>query len=349
MSRARSRAPSTAPTPRCRRAGIASCSTRSRPSCAAPARACSRRRWTACSRSVAAAGDDVGAWQAVVSALRRLLLPALPNEHLRWVQAEDLWHEARILIGELAERAQAQHRLHNERLAQRADRERRDPARDPAGRRADRRGRAPAAAAGDPERLDGAVRRPPTGRRPADAPARLVLRVRRRAGAGQARGRRRTPAPAAGDRHAGGRAAARRCSRRWARRASIIVEPLFFHDGRSAACCWRWGRARAWSTNRWPSRCRARSRARAWSPAWWRKRRAARSPSASGWRRRWRSPPASRRRSCRATSASPAWRSPRRCSRPPRSAATTTTSSPSTMAAGSASATSPDTASAPAW
>ena len=67
--------------------------------------------------SVAAAGDDVGAWQAVVSALRRLLLPALPNEHLRWVQAEDLWHEARILIGELAERAQAQHRLHNERLA----------------------------------------------------------------------------------------------------------------------------------------------------------------------------------------------------------------------------------------
>jgi phosphoserine phosphatase RsbU/P len=67
--------------------------------------------------AVAAAGDDVGAWQAMVSALRRLLLPALPNEHLRWVQAEDLWHEARILIGELAERAQAQHRLHSERLA----------------------------------------------------------------------------------------------------------------------------------------------------------------------------------------------------------------------------------------
>jgi phosphoserine phosphatase RsbU/P len=67
--------------------------------------------------SVASAGDDVGAWQGLVSALRRLLLPALPNEHLRWVQAEDLWHEARILIGELAERAQAQHRLHNERLA----------------------------------------------------------------------------------------------------------------------------------------------------------------------------------------------------------------------------------------
>jgi sigma-B regulation protein RsbU (phosphoserine phosphatase) len=67
--------------------------------------------------SVALAGDDVGAFQAVISALRRLLLPALPGEHLRWVQAEDLWHEARVLIGEQAERAQAQHRLHSERLA----------------------------------------------------------------------------------------------------------------------------------------------------------------------------------------------------------------------------------------
>jgi serine phosphatase RsbU (regulator of sigma subunit) len=67
--------------------------------------------------SVALAGDDVAAFQGMVSALRRLLLPALPNEHLRWVQAEDLWHEARVLIGELAERAQAQHRLHSERLA----------------------------------------------------------------------------------------------------------------------------------------------------------------------------------------------------------------------------------------
>ena len=53
----------------------------------------------------------------MVSALRKLLLPALPSEPLRWVQAEDLWHEARILIGELAERAQARHRLHSERLA----------------------------------------------------------------------------------------------------------------------------------------------------------------------------------------------------------------------------------------
>jgi DNA-binding LacI/PurR family transcriptional regulator/serine phosphatase RsbU (regulator of sigma subunit) len=67
--------------------------------------------------NVATSGDDVAAWQKMISALRKLLLPALPNEPLRWVQAEDLWHEARILIGDLAERAQAQHRLYSERLA----------------------------------------------------------------------------------------------------------------------------------------------------------------------------------------------------------------------------------------
>jgi sigma-B regulation protein RsbU (phosphoserine phosphatase) len=67
--------------------------------------------------TVVASGDDVSAWQRMISALRKLLLPALPSEPLRWVQAEDLWHEARILIADLAERAQAQHRLHTERLA----------------------------------------------------------------------------------------------------------------------------------------------------------------------------------------------------------------------------------------
>ena len=67
--------------------------------------------------TVAAAGDDVGGWQGMISALRKLLVPSLPNEPLRWVQAEDLWHEARILIGEIAERAQAQHRLYSDRLA----------------------------------------------------------------------------------------------------------------------------------------------------------------------------------------------------------------------------------------
>jgi hypothetical protein len=65
---------------------------------------------------VVAAGDDVAAWQGLVTALRRLLLPALANQPMRCVQAEDLWHQARILIADFAERAQAQHRLHDERL-----------------------------------------------------------------------------------------------------------------------------------------------------------------------------------------------------------------------------------------
>src|SRR5262249_53998236 len=61
--------------------------------------------------SLVSAGEDVAAWQGVVSALRRLLLPALVNDPLRWVSAEDTWHEARILGSDLAERAQAQQRL----------------------------------------------------------------------------------------------------------------------------------------------------------------------------------------------------------------------------------------------
>jgi phosphoserine phosphatase RsbU/P len=66
---------------------------------------------------VAASGDDVATWQRLVSSLRKLLLPALLGDPVRWLQAEDLWHEARILIADMAERAQAQHRLHTERLA----------------------------------------------------------------------------------------------------------------------------------------------------------------------------------------------------------------------------------------
>jgi serine phosphatase RsbU (regulator of sigma subunit) len=66
---------------------------------------------------VSAAADDVAAWQRAVSAMRRWLLPALVAEPHRWAHAEDVWHGARIVIADLAERAQAQHRLHAERLA----------------------------------------------------------------------------------------------------------------------------------------------------------------------------------------------------------------------------------------
>ena len=66
---------------------------------------------------VSAAGDDVSAWARLVSAMRRCLLPALVDDPRRWTPAEDLWHGARIVIADVAERAQAQHRLHAERLA----------------------------------------------------------------------------------------------------------------------------------------------------------------------------------------------------------------------------------------
>ncbi len=59
----------------------------------------------------------MAAWQRAVSAMRRWLLPALVAEPHRWAHAEDVWHGARIVIADLAERAQAQHRLHAERLA----------------------------------------------------------------------------------------------------------------------------------------------------------------------------------------------------------------------------------------
>ncbi|HET6147872.1 MAG TPA: substrate-binding domain-containing protein [Polyangia bacterium] len=67
--------------------------------------------------AAARAGDDVAAWNGVVSTLRRLVLPALTGDPSRWLLAEDLWHEARVSIGTFAEGAQAQHRLNLQSLA----------------------------------------------------------------------------------------------------------------------------------------------------------------------------------------------------------------------------------------
>ena len=163
-----------------------------------------------------------------MSALRKLLLPALPNEHLRWVQAEDLWHEARILIGELAERAQAQHRLHNERLAN-----------------ALTESGATLLATQQVTALTGAIAHqlprlaipsawmalyedaggPPT----ADSPARVVLTYDAEPALDKAAATRRgTPADA--PRRAGGRRCSPPLFETLGRRASIVVEPLFFHE-----------------------------------------------------------------------------------------------------------------------
>jgi signal transduction histidine kinase/DNA-binding LacI/PurR family transcriptional regulator len=56
-------------------------------------------------RQVTAVNGDIAAWQGAVSALRRHTLPYLGNDEM-WSQAEDLWQQARVLIGETAQRVQ---------------------------------------------------------------------------------------------------------------------------------------------------------------------------------------------------------------------------------------------------
>ena len=58
-------------------------------------------------RQIVAIGGDISAWQMAVSALRRQLLPALLNDRQSLIRAEDLWHQARVMIGDRARRARA--------------------------------------------------------------------------------------------------------------------------------------------------------------------------------------------------------------------------------------------------
>lgn len=53
-------------------------------------------------RQEVAAGGDVIAWQGAVSVLRRQLLPYLIEQPALLVRGEDLWHQARVLIGDHA-------------------------------------------------------------------------------------------------------------------------------------------------------------------------------------------------------------------------------------------------------
>jgi phosphoserine phosphatase RsbU/P len=59
-------------------------------------------------------GGNVDAWQAVITILRSYALPALGKNSAAMAKAEDLWHEARVLIGGAAERTQAKKRLQAE-------------------------------------------------------------------------------------------------------------------------------------------------------------------------------------------------------------------------------------------
>ncbi len=56
-------------------------------------------------RQVMNSGGNALAWQSILSALRRQTLPYLERESL--VHAENLWHQARIVVGEAATRVQA--------------------------------------------------------------------------------------------------------------------------------------------------------------------------------------------------------------------------------------------------
>ena len=66
---------------------------------------------------VAAAENDVGAWHAVITTMRRAFLPVLLADPERWLAAEDLWQAARVLIADVAESTQARQRLHVDRWA----------------------------------------------------------------------------------------------------------------------------------------------------------------------------------------------------------------------------------------
>jgi DNA-binding LacI/PurR family transcriptional regulator/signal transduction histidine kinase len=64
-------------------------------------------------RQTEAEGGDVASWQGAISALRRHTLPFLADD-AALPRAENLWQQARVLIGEAAQRAEACQRLQAE-------------------------------------------------------------------------------------------------------------------------------------------------------------------------------------------------------------------------------------------
>ena len=56
-------------------------------------------------RQVTRAGGEISVWQRVISALRSQTLPVLIGDRRALMRAEDLWHQARVMIGEQTQRA----------------------------------------------------------------------------------------------------------------------------------------------------------------------------------------------------------------------------------------------------
>ena len=61
--------------------------------------------------TVAALGGNLGAWQGAISILRHHVRACAESDPEACARAEDLWHHARVAIGNAAERVQAQQRL----------------------------------------------------------------------------------------------------------------------------------------------------------------------------------------------------------------------------------------------
>ncbi len=67
-------------------------------------------------RQMMNSGGNALAWHSILSALRRQTLPYLERESL--IHAENLWHQARIVVGEAAARVQARQAFHAEQQPQ---------------------------------------------------------------------------------------------------------------------------------------------------------------------------------------------------------------------------------------
>jgi DNA-binding LacI/PurR family transcriptional regulator/GAF domain-containing protein len=72
-------------------------------------------------RQVASNGGDVFAWQEAISALRRYTPPYIGDDQVLF-RVEDLWQQARVMIGERAQRAQRHRRLQAEQRTATLDR-----------------------------------------------------------------------------------------------------------------------------------------------------------------------------------------------------------------------------------